>query len=246
MRMSARQHGAVLAGVLLLTLLSSCVAVRQPAPAIPAAVTTAAYPADLQGARLYRLSSEQSRLHILVYRGGTMAQLGHNHVISSNSLSGYVWLHDSLDRSGFNISLPVNELLVDDAQTRLAEGAEFRSTVSDAARAGTKTNMLKPEQLDGERYPVIRLHSLSIGGSREQPQIRVQIVIKDQMREANVSARLTSSVDTLHVTGEFSLRQTEFGIQPYSVAMGAIQVQDQLTIKFELVAVQVQESNGST
>lgn len=223
--------------LLLVILLASCTPAIKQAPSVPPTTVAADYPADLQGARLYRLAPEQSTLHILVYRGGTMANLGHNHVVSSSTLSGHVWLHDSLTRSGFTIMLPVNDLIVDDAQARKDEGAEFVSVVSDSARAGTRTNMLKPEQLDGEHYPVIRLRSLSVAGTRAQPQVQVQITIKGQSRELIVPVQLSASEQSLRVTGQLPIKQTDFGIQPYSVAMGALQVQDQLTIKFELVAI---------
>lgn len=225
--------------LLLAGLLSSCTPALKPVPAAPPAAVSADYPADLQGAQLYRIAPAQSTLHILVYRGGAMANLGHNHVISSSALSGHVWLHDSLTRSGFNIRLPVNDLIVDDLKARTTEGAEFVSVVSDAARVGTRANMLKPEQLDGERYPVIHLRSLGITGARAQPQVRVQITIKGQTRELTVPAQLSTSEHSLRVTGQLQIRQTEFGIAPYSVGLGALQVQDQLTIKFELVAVAV-------
>lgn len=220
-------------------LLSSCVSTIKQGqqPSESPAVSAADYPSDLQGARLYRIAAQQSKLHILVYRGGTMAQLGHNHVLSSASVTGYVWFHDSLSRCGFTLTLPINELIVDDTQARDEEGADFTTKVTDAARAGTKTNLLKPEQLDGEHYPLVRLRSLSIGGAREQPEVRVQITIKDQAREITVPAQLTRSDTSLRATGQFQIKLTDFGITPYSVALGALLVQDQLTIKFDLVAL---------
>jgi polyisoprenoid-binding protein YceI len=227
---------AVLFGICI-ALLNSCAQPIKQAPVAPPAPITAAFPADLQGAQLYRLAPERSTLHILVYRGGTMANLGHNHVISSSTLSGYVWLHDDLRRSGFNIALPVNDMIVDDAQARKDEGADFVSVVNDSARAGTRANMLKPEQLDGEHYPVIRLGSLDITGARAQPQVHVQITIKNKTSDLIVPVQLAAGEESLRVMGQFQTKQSDFGIQPYSVAMGALQVQDPLTVKFELVAL---------
>lgn len=220
---------------LLWALLTSCVT-KPSAPVTPAAMTEAGYPADLQGARLYRIEPAQSTLHILVFRGGTLANLGHNHVISSATVSGHIWLHDSLQRSGFSISLPVNDLIIDDPQARMTEGGEFVSVVSDAARAGTRTNMLKPEQLDGEQHPLIRLRSLSVAGARERPMVRVTITIKDKSRDIAIPVELSITDQSLQVAGQFQIKQSEFGISPYSVAMGALKVEDELTVKFKLSA----------
>jgi polyisoprenoid-binding protein YceI len=219
--------------VYLLMLISCARPEKQPKVVIPAAVVTA--PSVVAEAQHYRISPEQSTLHILVYRGGTMAQLGHNHVISSANISGEVWLHESLEKSGFTIEFPVNELIVDEVQARVAEGSDFEKPVNDDAGAGTKRNMLKPESLDGERYPTITLRSVNITGTREQPQVTAQITIKDQSREVTLPVELTVTPESLRATGEFTIRQTDFGIKPLSIMMGAIQVQDQLTIRFELV-----------
>lgn len=221
---------------LCVALLSSCTPAVKQTPVAPPSTVAVDYPANLQGAKLYRLSAEQSMLHILVYRGGAMAHLGHNHVISSQSVAGYVWLHDEWSRSGFNLTQAVNDLIVDDAQSRLDEGADFQTVVSDSARAGTKVNMLKPEQLDGEHFPVLRLHSVAITGERTQPTVHARITIKDQARDVTLPVQLTTDKEMLRAKGQFRIKLTDFGITPYSVAMGALKVEDELMIKFELTA----------
>lgn len=218
-----------------LLLLCSCMAPRTPAPAPTAPGPVREVPAAAD-AQHYRINPQRSTLHILVYRGGTMAQLGHNHVLSSRTLSGEIWLHSTLARSGFSIELPVNDLIIDDEQARAAEGGEFLARVSDAARAGTRRNMLKPELLDGERYPLIQLHAVRIIGTREQPEVTVQITLKARSRELTLPVQLTVTPEMLRATGRFDIRQSDFGITPFSVMLGALQVLDQLTIKFELVA----------
>jgi hypothetical protein len=217
-------------------LLSSCTQPAQKISATPAATVSGDYPADLHGAKLYRISPEQSTLHILVYRGGAMANLGHNHVISSKSVAGYVWLHDELTRSGFALTQAVNDLMVDEPQTRSDEGADFQTNVTDSARAGTRTNMLKPEQLDGEHFPLLRLSSVAITGDGMQPLARVRISIKDRSREMEVPTQLSVDKQALRVQGQFKIKLTDFNITPYSVAMGALKVEDELTIKFDLLA----------
>src|SRR5690348_16519563 len=80
-------------------LLASCKSTEPVFPQSPAVTpliisNTPGYPDDLRGAQLFRISPATSSLHILVYRSGTMASLGHNHVISSRSVNGFVWRHE--------------------------------------------------------------------------------------------------------------------------------------------------------
>ena len=41
----------------------------------------------------------------------------------------------------------------------------------------------------------------------------------------------------LSATGVLELRQSALGLTPYSLMLGALQVQDQMTVKFKIVAV---------
>jgi len=42
--------------------------------------------------------------------------------------------------------------------------------------------------------------------------------------------------NAIRASGEFGLRQTDFGIQLYSFAAGALQLKDELKFSFDLVA----------
>jgi len=198
------------------------------------------YPVDLRGATLYQISATASTVHILVYRGGTLANLGHNHVVTSKSVKGYVWRHQETNLCGFDIAMPVGELIVDDNDARAAQGPDFPINVPDTARQGTQRNMLSEALLDAEHYPVIRLQSANISGDIQMPRIVVHITIKDQMHLYTLPVTVQADAHHLRVKGEFAVKQTEFGIKPYSVAMGALQVQDELQIKFDLQAEAMQ------
>lgn len=165
-----------------------------------------------------------------------MARLGHNHVISSRSVEGRVWLAAQIEDSGFDITVPVNDLIVDDEEARAAHGEDFAQPISDDAKAGTKANMLRETLLDGARYPAIHIRSVSLEGAFENPLARASIRIKDRTQEIVLPVSVQSVDGELRVQGEFSLRQSDFGITPLSIAGGALQVVDTLRVQFALVA----------
>lgn len=224
-----------IAVLLFVMLAASCARVArsptEPAPGIPGA------PVVPRGATLYRVSSADSSVHIRVYRGGTLSNLGHNHVISSKSVAGQIWTHASIEKSGFDLVLPVSDLIVDDNEARAAAGAEFPLNVPDDAKQGTRRNMLGEAVLDAAHYPRISLQSVAVRGSMNVPQVTARITIKTQSREVLAPLKLALNGKELQATGEFEIKQTDFGIKPYSVALGALAVQDGLKIKFELRAV---------
>ena len=102
-------------------------------------------------------------------------------------------------------------------------------------RGGTRTNMLRESLLDGERYPLIRIQSLRLQGDSDTPQVQAALRIRDQTREVTVPVQVRAEDGRLEVRGEFALRQSDFGITPLSVAMGALLVVDTVTVKFHLV-----------
>lgn len=233
------------AGVLLLLCLglTGCPRPVQPpaptpsVPPPPAPVEPAPPPSE-EGATIYEIDPAASVLHIHVFRGGTFARLGHNHVVSSKSVTGRVWMRQQLSKSGFELSFPVEDLIVDDPEARRAAGDDFPPEIPAADQEGTRKNMLRKEVLDAENYPKVTVKSAALAGSIQAPNITASITIKDTTREVVIPARLTVSGTKLTASGEFNIKQTDFGMKPFSVALGALEVQDQLRIRFDLTAVQ--------
>jgi polyisoprenoid-binding protein YceI len=180
--------------------------------------------------------AEESLLQILVYRGGAMARLGHNHVIASHQLSGSVMVAEDPLQSRFDISVPVNELTIDEPSMREMAGADFPPGVPQSARDGTRKNMLSEALLDGEKYPTIRLRTTDVIGAADGFDVGVEITIKDQVRNVRVPVALERKEGALVARGEFPLKQSELGFKPFSVAMGTLIVLDEMRIHFEVVA----------
>lgn len=216
--------------------LLACPAARRPEPPPPAPTAPARPVRDYSGARAYQVVPEESLVRIVVYRAGKLANAGHNHVIASRHLDGKVYVHDEITRSGFELVLPVMSLEIDPPELRRAEGADFPPEMPDSAKEGTRRNMLSEALLDGERYPAVTLSALAVEGTRESLQVTTVVGIKDQLREVRAPVTVRYEGERLIADGELELRHTELGLKPYSALLGALQVQDALTVKFTVVA----------
>lgn len=188
------------------------------------------------GAESYKVIAEESLLQILVYRGGAMARLGHNHVIASHRLEGEVFVTPDPRASRFDIRIPVNELTVDEPEMREAAGAEFPPGVPQSARDGTRKNLLSEALLDGMNYPVIHLRATDVKPMADGFDMGVEITLKGQSRQVRVPVQLERKDGALIARGEFGLKQSELGLKPFSVAMGTLVVLDDMKIRFELSA----------
>jgi polyisoprenoid-binding protein YceI len=165
-----------------------------------------------------------------------MARLGHNHVIASHQLTGSVYLTDDASQTRFDIGFPVSELTVDEPALREQAGPDFPPGVPQSAREGTHTNLLSEALLDGARYPTIRLRATDVIEAANGYDMGVEISIKDQVRTVRVPVTVERKEGVIVANGEFPIRQSELGLKPFSIAMGALVVLDDMTVRFSVMA----------
>jgi polyisoprenoid-binding protein YceI len=243
MRVSQRWK---LLSTLSLAMLSGCPSPpRLPTPAGPptSAPTVPSVPAPHLGTP-FEILPQSSLLTILVYRGGALASVGHNHVIASHDLSGAIFIPSGILQSSFEVHLPVATLTVDEAALRAQQSAaDFPADVSEGAKEGTRRNMLGEALLDAQHSPEIVLRSLQLeaagSASTDSGTVRahVQSSVRGQLRSftAPVRYRLAGN-GTLEISGQFQLRQSELGLTPFSAMLGALQVKDEMQVSFHIVA----------
>ena len=81
------------------------------------------------------------------------------------------------------------------------EGAEFAAEVPEAARAGTRHNLQRPEVLDAERFPTILLQSTAVSGTHDNPVLLMRVTIKGVTRDVTALARVKEEGDRLIADG---------------------------------------------
>jgi hypothetical protein len=199
---------------------------------------------------IYRVDETESELRILVYRAGPLARLGHNHVVVNRRLRGTVNVAGAADAAGaagasaFWLSVPSAAFDVDDAQARAEEGADFAAAVPDEAKSGTLQNMLSAAVLDAAEFPAITVKSVAVAsgaaGAIEATRTMVaSVTVGVAGHESTFDVPFALQMDSgrLSATGTLELRQSALGVTPYSLMLGALQVQDQMTVKFKIVAL---------
>jgi polyisoprenoid-binding protein YceI len=188
--------------------------------------------------RAYDIIASDSLLTVRVYRGGALALAGHNHLIACHALSGTIYVPENLPATSFELHIPVESFTVDEAPLRAKEGADFSAEVPDSAREGTKHNMLGPALLDAQHYPQIVLTGeqlVSLEGGHAVAHTRVSIRGQEHLIDVPVRFRRDSAQQVL-VEGELAINQTDLGLTPFSAMLGALEVLDEMKIRFALTA----------
>ena len=204
-----------------------------PVPGTPPAAVARPLPA---GTRLLRIDARQSLLTVQVFRAGPLASLGHDHVIAARGLSGTVELAEPRAASRVTLRIMVAGLTVDEPALRARAGARFAATVPDAAREGTRRNLLGPSLLDAAQHPAIELESTAVLPTAEGARLTLRARLRDHESSFEVPVALAWDGAVLQASGALTLQQTQLGLVPFSVMMGALQVQDAMQLEFRIVA----------
>jgi len=72
----------------------------------------------------------------------------------------------------------------------------------------------------------------------------VQVTIRGQTRSLSVPVTYSFEDTRLVVSGELPLKQSDLGLTPFSAMLGALQVQDELRVRFRIVAREAQTKAG--
>ena len=189
------------------------------------------------GGKVFVLEPSQSAVRIYVFRAGPAAKLGHNHVLSAPRFTGYFYLPQAgASNAKFDLEFRLDQLEIDNPAYRLHLGNGFSSELPQEAIDGTRDHMLGEDNLEADKFPFVRIHSVQISGESPKYAAKVAVELHGQTREMWVPLDVQGLPDKLSVTGSFVLRQTDFGAKPYSVLGGLIAVQDEVVVEFNLVS----------
>jgi YceI-like domain len=222
----------------LVALLAACASQVAPPPQAgkpePAGFPAAHYRQLLaQGKPVFRVDPARSLLLVVVRRGGALAQFGHDHVVASHDVAGYI----APDDGRADLYVPLDAMAVDEPALRA--GAGFDTQPSAADIAGTRRNMLD-KVLETSRHPyaLIAVSDNGAGAAAHQPT--VALTLHGVTRRVEAASHLERSAGEITVTGALAIDQSRFGIEPFSILGGAISVQDRVNITFRLRARRVE------
>src|SRR5262245_50062832 len=204
---------------------------RVEAPEVPPAEFPEGWYQDaLKGGKpVYRIDARESLVAIEVRKGGSLARLGHDHVVASHDATGYVAPGDGrADRS-----IALAKLAVDEPELRRQAGFDTQPTESDIE--GTRSNMLG-HVLEADKFPFAVIAVRDADAKQKKATLAVSITLHGRTREFKVPSEVDAGDQAITVSGKVDFNQTDFGITPYALLGGAIAVKDGLVLHFRIHA----------
>jgi polyisoprenoid-binding protein YceI len=98
------------------------------------------------------------------------------------------------------------------------------------------------EVLESAKNPKITFKSVSVGDVKRTGNDAYSFVVNGDLTLHGVTKRIavpvaaTITAQELRAIGKYTLKQSDYGIKPYSAAGGTIKVKDEIVVNFNIVA----------
>lgn len=189
----------------------------------------AANPLPEEATVRYVIDAEGSSFFVKVFSTGLLSAFAHNPKIAIRDFQGHAEfnpLGGMLDEAQLSIRIRASSLeMVDDV------GPKDRTEIHER---------MFNEALEVDRFPEIVYECSRVTASgvndRYWAGLRGELSLHGVTKPLPISAKITLLNDSLHASGEFSIRQTDYGMKLVSAAGGSIRVKDELKLTFDILA----------
>jgi polyisoprenoid-binding protein YceI len=180
---------------------------------------------------VYRVDAKKSRLIVETETGAlSPAMFAHDHRIEVGEFSGSASFSPAaFSDAAFELTAKAGSLhLIGEANVGAREAVEAA---------------LREDVLEASKYPEISFKTKKVTSARRGDgtwDVRLvgELSLHGVKRPMTLPARVSLDGDTLHAIGVFEIRQTDFGITPFSFMKGGpVVIKDDVTLSFDLVAV---------
>jgi polyisoprenoid-binding protein YceI len=166
-----------------------------------------------------------SRLMVKTGKAGLFGFAGHTHLVQARAFQGeVVYFPKAPSNSRIRITVVADSLEV--------------LTPPDTDEIRKVTAAMRSDVLHTSEHHAISLVSRQVMPTRDGFHLLTALTLVGQTRELPVDVVAQVGLDTLRASTHFSLRQTDFGIKPYSGGPGGtVKVADRLVFDIRAVAV---------
>jgi hypothetical protein len=182
------------------------------------------------------LNLEVSRVYIFVDKTNN---LGHSHGVEGKLKGGQVLLES---QSTSKLVFDMRSFVADTETARKVFAIE--ASIDAATVKKVNQNMLGKEILDVQRFPEASLDKATLKKTGKQSakgldeyQLEGDFTLHGVSRHVVIPCEIEVKDGWHHLRGRFSIRQTDFGIKPYTKAFGAVGIKDELVIMGDLWVV---------
>ncbi len=180
--------------------------------------------------RTYTIVAAESSFWVFVGKAGLLSGLAHDHEIGVKSFGGRATIPQAGAAGGaLTLEIDARSLAVLDRKPSEEDKKKIAASMHN-------------DVLESQKYPGIRFQSVSVSGLKPAGENVYSLTLEGDLTLHGVTKRiaipltLTVAPQELRAVGKYTLRQTDYGIKPYSAAGGTIKVKNDVVVHFNIVA----------
>lgn len=176
----------------------------------------------------YSIDPASSRFTVQAFATGLLSTFGHNPRIGIRDYHGEIdFVPETYEKALVRINVRTGTM-------------EVLDEMKDKDRKTLEQTMYE-QVLEADRFPNAVYESKQIavqklGTDLLSARVTGELSFHGVTQTQSFDARVTALGPMLRISGDFSLRQSDYGIKPVSFAAGALRLKDELKFNFELVA----------
>jgi len=177
----------------------------------------------------YRLVPDRSKFTVQAFAEGLFSVFGHDPVLAIKDFSGEAqFVPGSFAEASLKMAIKADSIVVID-EIKEKDRAEIEQT-------------MREQVLEMAKYPEIVFVSSDVSVTRvAEGRHRARIigdVTLHGVKQKNlwITSQITVVEERLRAQGNFSLKQRDFGIKPFSAAGGTIKLKNELKFSFDIAA----------
>lgn len=174
---------------------------------------------------MWTLGPADGELHLRTGVKGRAARMGHRLTIAMTRWTATVqWAGTDPAAAELAVEVDSFEVLSGQGGVKGLSGPE---------KALVRSNALS--SLGADRFPEIRFKVNVIEESENGYRLTGALQIRGKQREHVIDLYTEDLGDSWRMSAESTVRQSDYGIKPYSLLMGSVQVADDVTLSFAAV-----------
>lgn len=177
----------------------------------------------------YRLAADQSTFTVQAFAEGLLSAFGHDPIFAIRNFTGAAeFVAGTFESASLKVTVKAESIALTD-EVKEKDRLEIVQT-------------MREQVLEIAKYPEIVFASSNISVTRlAEGRYRARIIgdlTFHGMTQKNlwITAEVTASGDSLRARGDFPLKQSDFGIKPFSAVGGTIKLKNELKFSFDIAA----------
>lgn len=183
-----------------------------------------------KGLAKFLINKSASKFSVQAFSAGLLSSFGHNPTIAIRDYDGEIeFVPETFEEARIRVNVRTNRMDVMD---------QMKSDDRKKLEQEMYGNVLNADRFPISNYESTEVSIQRLGSNLSMVHVTGDLSFHGATRALPIDARVTQMGTMLRISGQFTLKQSDYGIKAVSFAAGTLKLKDELKFSFELVAAE--------